>query len=124
MAHVALTTISSKGQHVLRVKVLPLFPSYASGCLHSFLPCRVAFLPTEGSSAWWQHGSSRTGMDQSCHRIRERRSRGDPGHWVFREIQPVQATGDPPAEVTHCTAYCHREKLAEMLTQSHRTPLC
>lgn len=76
MADVALITISSKGQHVLRVKVPPLFPSYASGCPHSFLPCRVAFLPTEGSSAWWQHGYSRTGTDRSCHKIREKKSWG------------------------------------------------
>lgn len=32
--------------------------------------------------------------------LESRDHRGYPGHWVFREIQPIQMTADPPVEVT------------------------
>lgn len=76
MAHLALTTISSKEQHALRVKAPFPFPGYTSGCPHSFLPCRVAFLSTEGSSAWWQRGDP---PGQARTKIATELERGDHG---------------------------------------------
>lgn len=84
MSHIALTTTSSKGQYILQIKVPPLFTCYTSGCPCSFFPCRVAFLHMEGSSAWWQQGSSMTGTDQSCHRELQRRS------WVWSRALDFQ----------------------------------
>lgn len=102
MAPVALTTISSKRQHIFRIKVPPLFPSYKAMAAQTvsfpagrhFCPWRVAL-----------HGGSMDPPGLAQIKVATELQRGDhggdPGRWVFREIRSAQATGDPPVEVTH-----------------------
>lgn len=101
MVLTALAAISSKGQHVLGIKVPSLSPRDTS-------TAHAASLPAEQHCCPWRvalRGDSMDAPGLAQVKVATELERGDDGgnleHWTFRDIQPVQATGDQPAEVTH-----------------------
>lgn len=85
---------------------------YRLRSLFSFLATPAAAhavsFPAEWHLCTWRlalHGGSRDPPGLAQIKVATENCREDhgcdPRHWVFREIQPLQMTGDPPLEVTH-----------------------
>lgn len=100
MAHVAVTITNSPGQRNLGTKIPPLF-SYLS----QRLPTQLLSLHRDISTPTGQLCVVAAWIPQEWHRPKlPQNQRGDhgghAGHWLVREIQPAQVTGDLPVART------------------------